>query len=343
MGLVILSSPTQSLVSTAQCSIECVPRCPAAMSAGGPIRPTRERKQVKPYVDEASAKLNAQAAAHKKKLAHQATLKPIPIEPIFVGEAPVTIVDDTLWGAVPEDYITKHMSPWKYINGCDDGFGSFTPKSVGPWPVISRPMVQKVTAGFQGARSFKVAESDAYGASIREDIIIVGTHEQFIDAYAEACERGDASFKLKINKIWECYFHGPPVCFGGGGEVLMADGTHLLVRDVAVGDKITVLGGTATIAAVWRANVGRTIPMVSIDGVLLTPDHPVSVSDAWQKALEITASKEIYVDAVYNFALTASHSLWVKAGTGKYVHCCTLGKPVPGIPEPLPFLPPCSA
>ena len=28
MGLVILSSPTQSLVSTAQCSIECVPRCP---------------------------------------------------------------------------------------------------------------------------------------------------------------------------------------------------------------------------------------------------------------------------------------------------------------------------
>ena len=119
------------------------------------------------------------------------------------------------------------------------------------------------------------------------------------------------------------------------GEVLMADGTHTLVRNVAVDDQIAVPGGKATISAVWRANVGRCIPMVSINGVLLTPDHPVEDSDAWQKATEITAPTEMYVDAIYNFALTSSHSLWVKAGTGKYVHCCTLGKPIPGIPEPL--------
>ena len=307
------------------------------MSAGGPARPTRERKQVEPYKDEASAKLNAEAAAQKIKLAHQEKLTPIPIDLVFaVGEAPVLIVDDTRYGAVPEGYIKKHMAPWrKYFDGCDNGFGSFTPKSVGPWSVISGELASKATAGFKGAK-FKVKNSTgAEGAIIQEDISVVGTHEQVIDAYAEACERGDASFKLEINRVWKCYFHGPGICFGGGGEVLMADGTHTLVRNVAVDDQIAVPGGTATISAVWRANVGRCIPMVSINGVLLTPDHPVKDSDAWQKATEITAPTEMYVDAIYNFALTSSHSLWVKAGTGKYVHCCTLGKPIPGIPEPL--------
>ena len=301
------------------------------MSAGGPTRLTRQRKQVEPYKDETSAKLDAEAAALEEKLAHQETLNPIPIHLVFVGKTPVSIVD----GALPRAYITERMKTWKYFH---DGLGSFTPRSVGPWSVISGPLAREATAGFKGAE-FKVkkstAEGAARGAIIQEDISVVGTHEQVIDAYAEACERGHASFKLKIDRVWKCCFQGPPICFGGGGEVLMADGTHKLVRNVAVDDQILVPGGTATISAVWRANVGRRIPMVSINGVLLTPDHPVKDSNAWQKATEITAPTEMYVDAIYNFALTSSHSLWVKAGTGKYVHCCTLGKPIPGIPEPL--------
>mmetsp|Transcript_54492 Transcript_54492/g.129444 ORF Transcript_54492/g.129444 Transcript_54492/m.129444 type:complete len:162 (+) Transcript_54492:162-647(+) len=124
---------------------------------------------------------------------------------------------------------------------------------------------------------------------------------------------------------------------------------HTRVRDLAVGDQVQVPGGgVAAVAAVWRLDVGRSIPMSSIDGVLLTPDHPVCVAGAWHTAGAVAAPAEVEVDTVYNFALAPPCSLLVRRGgdaadangskhkNGEtYLECCTLGMPVPGIPEPV--------
>ena len=115
-------------------------------------------------------------------------------------------------------------------------------------------------------------------------------------------------------------------------------------------------------AAVWRLHVGRRRTMSSIAGALLTPDHPVCVNGAWRTAGEVAAPAEVDVDSVYNFALTPPRSLLVRgdpfisqlpqahhlsyrgshAGPHATAHdeCCTLGQPVPGIPEPVSTLSP---
>lgn len=315
----------------------------------GPVRrPQRNRQKPTPYIDPKSATLNAAADARKAKLGFQATLLPIPINLTFDGDSSsaVTILDHYQFGPVAEEDIVKNMKKWKYINSFANGFGTVTPPRV-EWKAIESVMVPKITDGMplkgrnfwfrDGHYLFKVDGHPAPHTVLEKVIKVAGTHEDIVDDYAAACQRGDASFEIKIKSVWECSHRGNLVCFGGDSKVLMANGSHKLVRDLGVGEQVAVPSeGITKVTAVWCAQVGRVIPMVSINGVLLTPDHPVCVNGAWKKAIEIGAPTEMYMDAVYNFALTSSHSLWVRGGhSDEYVHCCTLGKPVPGIPEPL--------
>ena len=160
--------------------------------------------------------------------------------------------------------------------------------------------------------------------------------------YITACRDGAKDFTFELSGIFR-YIERPtgPICFGGDGEALLSDGQHKRIRDLVVGDSVKLPGpgsSAASIVAVWRARVERPIPMASLLGVKLTPDHPVCVGGAWRRPDELVKPCVAFVDAVYNFALSEGHSLLVRAlgcGPTAHVHCCTLGKPVPGIPEPL--------
>ena len=315
----------------------------------GPARPQRNRQKPTPYIDPKSAKLNVVADARKAKLASQQTLQPIPIDLTFVGDpslSAVVKIIDYGFGPVAEEHIEKNMKKWKYINNFANGFGRVMPPQV-EWKAIESVMVDKITDGMplsgrnfwfrDGHFLFNVDGHPAPNTVIEKAIKVVGTHEDIVDEYAAACRRSDASFEIKIKSVWECSHRGTLVCFGGESEVLMSNGSHELVRNLAVGDQVAVPSdGMAKVTAVWCAQVGRIIPMVSINGVLLTPDHPICANGIWKKAIEIGSPTGMYMDAVYNFALASSHSLWVRSGhSNEYVHCCTLGKPVPGIPEPV--------
>jgi len=297
----------------------------SAPSATGPSRLQRDRRT--PYSDTSSLKVKP------------AALTPIPIQLVLTAET--AVVNN---GSVPNAQIVAAMAGWKWVHSFEDGFGTILPSRVRPWKLIQDLMVAAVVNGFvPGPVKPENPESD--WACIFADVRIAGREKQanIAERYVAACERGDASFQLKIGKVWTCEDRVNGVCFGGDSEVLMTEGGHQLVRDLAVGDCVMVPGGTAKVAAVWRAHVGRSIPMTGcidtscIDGVLLTPDHPVFVDGIWLTAGEVAAPTEVEVDSVYNFALTALCSLFVRGSLHAEgnIECCTLGMPVPGFPEPV--------
>lgn len=300
----------------------------------GPQRPQRQRTKATPYTDPTSAKANAAAAKAADKHKKQSHLTPIPIS--LVLDADAAIVDTS---SVEEKDVEKAMAGWRWADSLESGFGTILPKSVGPFDkTIKELMIRQVIDGYQPG-TVKPTDPKQWGARISPCVNVVGTYEDIVDAYSDAINRGDASFQIRIRKVWECYDRRfAPACFGGDSEVLMESGTHKLVRHLAVGDSVKVSGGdSAQVTAVWRAQVDRSVPMCSVRGVLLTPDHPVCVDGAWARAGELSVPCEMAVDSVFNFALASSHNMLVRSGasTDVYVDCCTLGMDVPGMPEPL--------
>ena len=95
-----------------------------------------------------------------------------------------------------------------------------------------------------------------------------------------ACNRREASYHIEFEAVFVVRSCAP--CLGGEGQVLMADGGHKLVKQIAVGDTLAIIEApsgtakhTATVRAVWRATVERPIPICTLSGVLITADHPV--------------------------------------------------------------------
>ena len=122
-------------------------------------------------------------------------------------------------------------------------------------------MIRQVIDGYQPG-TVKPTDPKQWGARISPCVNVVGTYEDIVDAYSDAINRGDASFQIRIRKVWECYDRRfAPACFCGDSEVLMESGTHKLVRHLAVGDSVKVSGGdSAQVTAVWRAQVDRSVP-----------------------------------------------------------------------------------
>lgn len=73
-----------------------------------------------------------------------------------------------------------------------------------------------------------------------------------------------------------------------------------------MGDMVIVKGGaSAEVLATWRSEVERLtrVPMVCLNGVLATPDHPVYYNGKWQLPSAIHTTSNQWVDSVFNFHL----------------------------------------
>ena len=264
---------------------------------------------------------------------HDEAVSPMPV---YRGYPIMAIHGFPMKGSVPAAQIATAMQGWKWANAVH-GFGTILPPSV----LISFNDLEdlvwdQVIDGYEPGK-VKPTHPEARRAIIFSNIRFLGKPNGIITKYRAACANQDATFKIEIDQVWTCEDRTAGVCFGGDSEVLMADGGHTLVRHLAVGDSVKVHGGTTTVAAVWRAHVGGPRPMSSIDGVLLTPDHPVCIDGVWSTAGAFAEPTEIDVDSVFNFALASRSSLLVRSGPDAvaFVECCTLGQPVPGIPEPV--------
>lgn len=123
-----------------------------------------------------------------------------------------------------------------------------------------------------------------------------------------------------LNKKYDVlYFDTVPevACFSGDGEVLLADKkSKKYVKDMKEGDKvITHEGIIAEIVLVTVDEIkGGELEMCEVEGVWLTPEHPVQVlrqkdklgrdGRVWELPKNIAPVQKRAVDRVYNFELS---------------------------------------
>mmetsp|Transcript_62859 Transcript_62859/g.148099 ORF Transcript_62859/g.148099 Transcript_62859/m.148099 type:complete len:356 (+) Transcript_62859:373-1440(+) len=289
--------------------------------------------------------VTAEAALFKPDMA----LKPIPINLTLAGDSVIELeVGEDLPASSPmKKAIQKTLGGWRWNSTFAGGFGRITPSRIS-WEEIFALAKSQIAANHRpgDVKGFPLLQTRLTCKLVDDN------PARMMKGYERACRNGDAGFEVAFQNVWTCSDYNP--CIGGDNRVLLAGGAHKLVRDVCVGDTVSIAGAgsgteSATVTATWRSRVNRRIAMVSVKGVLLTPDHPVCHNGTWCLPASLSPPETLFVDAVFNFALSAGHCLMLLPGNasgegaaesveisdGGYVQCCTLGKDVPGMPDPL--------
>ena len=101
-------------------------------------------------------------------------------------------------------------------------------------------------------------------------------------------------------------------CFDGNGLVTLANGQTKRVQDLCRGDQICSVNGTAAVVQALVETVipkGQSIDVVEVDGVLLTPWHPVysNSTKTWVFPAEIAPTVKKQLGSIYNLVLDSSH------------------------------------
>eukprot|EP01084_Bolivina_argentea_P250338 419381_1 len=127
-------------------------------------------------------------------------------------------------------------------------------------------------------------------------------------------------------------------CWDGDGMVLLGDGTKKAIKELSVGDEVSVLDRlpngvsngrrTATVKVKIESVVNRKYEMVLVNERLwITPYHAVLNSNAseWHMPCQLSEIKERFVSSIFNFVLDGGHVLCVND-----VWACTLGHDLSG-------------
>ena len=97
-------------------------------------------------------------------------------------------------------------------------------------------------------------------------------------------------------------------CFDGEGIVKLSNGCTKQIKDLKKGDEIVCENGQgAKVVALVITTTQRDVELVEINGVKLTPWHPVKVGGAWKFPCEIKKPVAEYCDCVYNLVLNTNH------------------------------------
>eukprot|EP01022_Parablepharisma_sp_SALTPOND_P019556 TRINITY_DN335_c0_g1_i3.p1 TRINITY_DN335_c0_g1~~TRINITY_DN335_c0_g1_i3.p1 ORF type:complete len:694 (+),score=62.57 TRINITY_DN335_c0_g1_i3:160-2241(+) len=114
-------------------------------------------------------------------------------------------------------------------------------------------------------------------------------------------------------------------CFDGSCSVTLIDGTHKLVKDLKKGDVVLSQNGTsAKVVCLVVFPMKQSMKMVNLNGLLITPKHPVMHHGVWTFPKEIAPTQNYYMENIYNIVLDQNHSLTINEtevvtlGHGKY-------------------------
>jgi len=105
------------------------------------------------------------------------------------------------------------------------------------------------------------------------------------------------------------YMNSGGGCFDGNSMVLMSDNTLKQVKDLRKDD--IVIGGH-TIKCVVKTSVNDNLEMVNINGMLITPWHPIhhetrKHKHEWVFPINILSSINVEIDYIYNIVLESGH------------------------------------
>ena len=110
-------------------------------------------------------------------------------------------------------------------------------------------------------------------------------------------------------------------CFHGSCKVLMADGTQKQIRNINPGDYVATSCGSARVEALVTCNTyDRAQPMVHLDGLCITPWHPIRMNGEWIFPADIVNFHDRILNTVYNLVLEHGHIAIVEG-----YECVTLG------------------
>ena len=111
-------------------------------------------------------------------------------------------------------------------------------------------------------------------------------------------------------------------CFHPSSHILMTGNYYKQIDKITKNDKIVdVKGNIATVICIIKINCNGKCSMVNIDGLLITPYHPIKLNNEWIFPKDIDNNITDYeCDAIYNLILNDHHTIVIN-------NCisCTLG------------------
>lgn len=110
-------------------------------------------------------------------------------------------------------------------------------------------------------------------------------------------------------------------CFHGNCEVLMADFTRCPIKNIQPGASVWTPSGPASVIALVTCNTkNKSQPMSQIDGLSITPWHPIRMKGTWSFPASLYFYTERMLQTVYNLVLDKGHIVNVEG-----FDCVTLG------------------
>jgi Mg-chelatase subunit ChlD len=104
------------------------------------------------------------------------------------------------------------------------------------------------------------------------------------------------------------YMNSGGGCFSGDGIVLMLDGTRKLVRELKKGDQVVdSQGNSARVVCLVAFPLEIPTKVVRVQGLLITPKHPVRHEGQWVRAADAQPSDVALCDCIYNIVLDRNH------------------------------------
>jgi hypothetical protein len=118
-------------------------------------------------------------------------------------------------------------------------------------------------------------------------------------------------------------------CFHGDCKVLMADFTRTAIKDIVPGSIVWTPSGPSRVVALVTCNTkNKSQPMSQIDGLSITPWHPIrNKHGVWEYPASLYFYTERMLQTVYNLVLETGHIVNVEG-----FDCITLGH---GFTEPV--------
>lgn len=102
-------------------------------------------------------------------------------------------------------------------------------------------------------------------------------------------------------------------CFDGNGRVKMATCPDVLVKNLKKGDMILNSDGdVAMVVCIIKTIVKHgNLPMVLINGLRVTPYHPIKHNGKWVHPCTIKEPTVVHCDTIYNFVLDKHHIITI--------------------------------
>lgn len=122
-----------------------------------------------------------------------------------------------------------------------------------------------------------------------------------------AAERGAAEAAAATRAAGQA--RASAACFGENTKVLMADGKTKPITEIELGDNTH--GGIVT--GLFKSIVDSDL--YSVDGVVVTGDHPVKIYDSWFHAKEVGIPFLVHEPKMVYDLVTVDHRIWVVSNT----------------------------